>query len=250
MTAKPLDGKVALITGASSGIGEAAAYAFADAGASLVLGARRTSELESIARKIRDRGGRVEYLRTDVTSRADLDALVTLAVDSFGGLDIAFNNAGVEGTLGPVVEDTDANFDLVFDVNVKGVWNSIRAELPAIVKRKGVIINTTSVVGHKGFANFSTYSASKAAVEGYTKAIALEVAEAGVRVLSVAPGPIETDMYQRVTGGDPSALVPLVPQKRLGAAEEVARAVVFLASDAASYITGQSIQVDGGMIAT
>lgn len=250
MTAKPLDGKVALITGASSGIGEAAAYAFAEAGASLVLGARRTSELESIARKIKDRGGRAEYLRTDVTSRADLDALVKLAVDSFGGLDIAFNNAGVEGTLGPIVEDTDANFDLVFDVNVKGVWNSIRAELPEIVKRKGVIINTSSVAAHKGFANFSTYVASKHAVEGITKSIAREAAESGVRVLSVAPGPIGTDMLDRATGGDHSVFTDGVPFGRVGTVEEVARTVVFLASDAASYITGQSIQVDGGMIAT
>ena len=245
-----LNDKVALITGASSGIGEAAAFALADAGAAVVLGARRTEKLEAIAQQIKDNGGKAVFLKTDVTKREDVQALVDLAVSEFGGLDIAFNNAGIEGAgLNPIVDDSDDNFDQIFDVNVKGIWNALRATIPAISARGGgTIINNSSVVGHKGFGALSAYSASKFAVEGLSRSVAAELAESNIRVNTVAPGPIATDMADRISQGDPSGFAEMVPMKRLGTPDEIAQTVVFLASDASSYITGQSIAVDGGML--
>jgi NAD(P)-dependent dehydrogenase (short-subunit alcohol dehydrogenase family) len=245
-----LTGKVALITGASSGIGEAAAVALADAGAAVVLGARRTDKLQAIAQRINDNGGRAVFLKTDVTKQEDVQALADLAVSKFGGLDIAFNNAGIEGAgLNPIITDSEENFDQIFNINVKGVWNALRAVIPAInANGGGSIINNSSVVGRKGFGAFSAYSASKFAVEGLSRSVAAELAESNIRVNTVAPGPIATDMVDRIADGDPSGFAELVPMKRLGTPDEIAQTVVFLASDASSYITGQSIGVDGGML--
>ncbi len=247
---RKLDGKVALVTGATSGIGKATAIALADAGASVVLGARRAQEGEAVAKQIRDVGGKAIFKQTDVANLAQVEALVQAAIDEFGRLDIAFNNAGVEGTgLQPIVEDTEENLDTILDINVKGVWRAMRAEIRAMGSRGGSIINTTSVAGIKGIANFATYSASKFAVEGLSRSVAQETAEAGIRVNTVAPGPIETAMLDRATGGDLSAFEEWVPLKRVGSVDEIARAVVFLASDDAAFITGHSLSVDGGMSA-
>ena len=246
-----LTNKVALITGASAGIGEASAIALAKAGAAVVLGARREDKLAAIAKRITDNGGRAVYRVTDVTSDEDNRALVDLAVNSFGGLDIAFNNAGTEGAgPKPITEDTDENFDTIFDINVKGVWHAIRAQIPALTARgSGSIINNSSAVGRKGFANFAAYAASKFAVEGLSRSLAAELAPSKIRVNTVAPGPIATDMADRITGGDHSGFAQMVPLGRVGTAEEVASAVVFLASDESLFISGQAIGVDGGMLA-
>lgn len=245
-----LNNKVALITGASSGIGEASAVALAKAGAAVVLGARREDKLAAIAKRITDEGGRAVYRVTDVTSDEDNRALVDLAVNSFGGLDIAFNNAGTEGDgPKPLTEETEANYDAVFDTNVKGVWLGMRAQIPALTARgSGVILNTTSGVGRQGFANFATYAASKFAVEGLSRSIGAELAPLNIRVNTVAPGPIDTDMLVRATGGNTGAFAEHVPLGRNGTVEEIAKAVLFLASDDASYITAQTIGVDGGFI--
>ena len=244
---KTLENKVALVTGASSGIGRESAIALADAGASVVIGNRRVAEGEDTAAHIRERGGRAVFIKTDVTSQSDVDAIVQKAIDEFGRLDIAFNNAGVEGALGPIVEETEENFDFVFDINVKGLWRCLRAEAQVMAAAGGgVILNNSSVAGRGGYAGFSTYVASKHAVEGLSKSIAVEMADAGVRVNCIAPGPIQTDMIDRVTGGDPEMLYDMVPMRRFGTAEDVAALVVFLASDAAGYITGESYAVDGG----
>lgn len=245
-----LKGKVALITGASSGIGEAAAVALAEAGADLVLGARRQEELERVAGKAREHGVQVEVLATDVTDLGQVNALVDVASSKLGGLDVVFNNAGVEGQLAPIDEDTDDNFDHVIGVNVKGMWNVLRATIPALKQRGGgSIINNSSVAGRRGFGSFSTYVASKHAVEGYSKSAAAELAEHKIRVNTVAPGPIDTRMLNDITGGDHSMFTDSVPMKRAGSAAEVASAVVYLASDASGYVSGQTLGVDGAMTA-
>jgi NAD(P)-dependent dehydrogenase (short-subunit alcohol dehydrogenase family) len=247
---RQLENKVAVITGGSSGIGKATALAFAKAGAQVVLGARRTDEGEGVARLIRDEGGEAVFVKTDVTDAAQVQALVQTAVNTYGGLDIAFNNAGTEGDrLAPVVEDTPENFKRILEVNVLGVWHAMRAQIPHLVKRGGgAIINNSSVAGRRGFGGFSAYAASKFAVEGLSRSAAQELAEVKIRVNTVAPGPIDTALLDRATGGDHSAFVNFVPMGRPGHADEVAATVTFLASDAAGYITSQSLAVDGGML--
>ncbi|MGJ8637358.1 MAG: glucose 1-dehydrogenase [Phycisphaerales bacterium] len=245
-----LESKVALVTGANSGIGEAAAIALADAGASVVLGARRQEEGERVAQKIRDNGGKAVFLKTDVTIQSEVEALVALAVSEYGGLDIAFNNAGTDGQPGPIVDEDEANFDRVIGTNVKGVWYSIKAQIPELRKRGGgSIINTSSILGSHGVSNFGTYVASKFAVEGLTKSVALEYAKEGIRVNAVAPGPIQTPLLEHATGGNPDGFNGIVALGRPGTVEEIAPAVVFLASDQSSYITGQSIAIGGGATA-
>jgi NAD(P)-dependent dehydrogenase (short-subunit alcohol dehydrogenase family) len=247
---KILENKVALITGANSGIGEAAAYALADAGAAVVLGARREDKGQAVAQRINDKGGKAIFLKTDVTDATQAQALVDLAVTKFGGLDIAFNNAGTDGQSGAIVDVEQQAYDTIFDTNVKGVWNSIRAQIPALQKRGGgSIINTSSVLGTRGVAGMSTYVASKFAVEGLTKSIALEVAKDNIRVNAIAPGPIVTPLLENATGGNTDGFNGIVPQGRPGTTDEVAPSVVFLASEQSSYITGHSLTVGGGATA-
>jgi len=251
MSTQSLAGKVALVTGASSGIGRATALTLARAGAAVVVGARRKDQLDTLVQEIRDAGGRAEALVTDVTDPKQVQALVDLAVKTYGGLHVAFNNAGTEGDgFFTLLEDTHEHFERVQRVNVHGVWHALRAEIPAITASGGgSIINTTSGAGHRGFAAFSAYVASKFAVEGLTRSVAKEVAEHKIRVNTVAPGPIATDMLERATGGDHSMFTKDVPLGRVGTPEEIADVVVSLASDATSYITGTSIVVDGGFLA-
>jgi len=245
-----LENKVALITGANSGIGEAAAYALADAGAAVVLGARREDKGQAVAKRINDTGGRAVFLKTDVTDATQAQALVDLAITKFGGLDIAFNNAGTDGQSGAIVDVEEQAYDTIFDTNVKGVWNSIRAQIPALQKRGGgSIINTSSVLGTRGVAGMSTYAASKFAVEGLTKSIALEVAKDNIRVNAIAPGPIVTPLLENATGGNTDGFNAIIPQNRPGTTDEVAPSVVFLASQQSSYITGHSLTVGGGATA-
>ena len=215
---KILENKVAVITGASSGIGKATALAFARAGAQLVLGARRQAEGEAVAEEIRRSGGDARFVTTDVADPEQVEALVQTAVDGYGKLDIAFNNAGIEGDrLAPLVEDSAENIHGIFKVNVMGVWHSMRAELEHL-GRGGTIINTSSVAGKRGFGAFSAYAASKFAVEGLTRSVAQELAPSGIRVNTVAPGPIDTAMLDRASGGDPSGFVGVVPMGRAGRA--------------------------------
>ena len=246
---KSLENKVAVVTGGSSGIGRAAALALADAGAKVVVGARRESEGNELVAEIEARGGKARFQRTDVTDAKQVDALVDLAVKEFGGLDIAFNNAGIEGSgLVPLVEESEDNLRQIMDVNFYGVWNSMKAEVPALVDRGGgVIINTTSVAGKKGFGMFSSYVSSKFAVEGLSRSVAQEVAGSGIRVNTIAPGPIDTALLDRTTGDDHAMFTQYVPMQRAGTADEVASLVRFLASDDAAYVSGHSLTVDGAM---
>ena len=246
---KTFEGKVALVTGGTSGIGKATAIEFARAGAKVVLSGRREKEGGQVVSEIKKLGGDAAFVRADVVKEADVKAMIKFTVDKFGKLDIAFNNAGVEWT-GPLEQASEAEYRRVFDINVWGVLNSMRHEIPVMLKNGGgAIINTSSVAGHVGFPEVSVYIASKHAVEGLTKSLALEFAKQNIRINAVAPGPIATDMWDRFAGEARDQIISIVPAARVGAAEEIAAAVLYLASDAAKFTTGTSLVVDGGFVA-
>jgi NAD(P)-dependent dehydrogenase (short-subunit alcohol dehydrogenase family) len=248
-----LTSPVVLITGALTGIGRAAATTFAREGARLVISGRRDDAGRSLASQLRLLGTEAEYVRADVRQDEDVRSLVEFAIDRYGSLDMAVNSAGTEGIPGLTLEQTAENYAGTFEVNVLGVMLSLKHELSVMTRqRRGSIVNLSSTMGHKAAAGMSIYTASKHAVEGLTKAAALEAAAFGVRVNAIAPGPTETETLGRLTA-DPdrrSAMVASVPLRRVGTPEEIANAIVFLASDKASFITGQVLSVDGGKSAT
>jgi len=242
-----------LITGALTGIGRATALAFAREGANVVVSGRREEAGQQLATELRALGAQAEFLLADVTDEAQVASLVNQTVERFGRLDVAVNNAGVEGELGPVTGQTAENYRATFETNVLGTLLSLKHEIPVMLAQgSGSIINLSSIAGQVGMAGASVYVASKHAVEGLTKAAALEVAAQGVRINAVAPGPVETAMLTRFTGGSEDAkagLLSMMPAKRGAAPEEIAQTIVFLASDKARFLTGQSIAVDGGYTA-
>ena len=242
-----------LITGALTGIGRATALAFAREGANVVVSGRREEAGQQLATELRALGAQAEFLLADVTDEAQVASLVNQTVERFGRLDVAVNNAGVEGELGPVTGQTAENYRATFETNVLGTLLSLKHEIPVMLAQgSGSIINLSSIAGQAGMAGASVYVASKHAVEGLTKAAALEVAAQGVRINAVAPGPVETAMLTRFTGGSEDAkagLLSMMPAKRGAAPEEIAQTIVFLASDKARFLTGQSIAVDGGYTA-
>lgn len=244
--------KVVLITGATSGIGKVSALAFGKAGAKVVVSGRREAEGQAVVAEIKAAGGEATFVKADVAQEADVSALVAKAVATYGRIDVAFNNAGIELT-GAIVDVNEADYRRTFDINVWGVITSMKHQIPVMLKQGGgVIINTSSVAGQVGMGGASVYVASKHAVEGLTKAAALEYAKQGIRVNAVAPAVIETDMFDRFTGGNEDAanyMRSLHPVGRGGRPEEIANPVLFLASDAASFITGISLNVDGGFLA-
>jgi NAD(P)-dependent dehydrogenase (short-subunit alcohol dehydrogenase family) len=243
---------VVLITGALTGIGRATALAFAHDGARIVVSGRHDDEGQELVAELGKLGAEVEFLRSDVRHEDDVRSLVDQTVARFGRLDVAVNNAGTEGNPGPVTEQSAESYAAVFDTNVLGTLLSIKHELRVMLAQgHGSIINVSSTYGRMGAPGASVYVASKHAVEGLTKAAALEAAGSGVRVNVIAPGPIETGMLNRFTGTDErkAGLVAGVPLKRVGRPEEIAQTIVFVASDKASYITGASIAVDGGKLA-
>jgi NAD(P)-dependent dehydrogenase (short-subunit alcohol dehydrogenase family) len=243
---------VVLITGALTGIGRATALAFAKEGADLVVSGRRDDAGQALVAELRALGAAAEFIRADVRHESDVQNLVDKTVARFGRLDVAVNNAGTEGTPGPVTAQTAESYAAVFDTNVLGVLLSLKHELRVMqAQGSGSIVNLSSTMGHRGAPGASLYTASKHAVEGLTKSAALEAAAFGVRVNAVAPGPIDTAMLDRFTGTPDrkAGLVAGVPLKRTGRPEEIADAIVFAASSKASFITGQIIAVNGGKTA-
>jgi NAD(P)-dependent dehydrogenase (short-subunit alcohol dehydrogenase family) len=247
-----MDTPVVLITGALTGIGRAAALAFAKEGARIVIAGRRDELGQKLVAEIREAGVEAEYWRADVRFDEDVRALVDKTVARFGRLDIAVNNAGTEGKPGPVTEQTAESYAATFDTNVLGTLLSMKHELRVMMAQgHGSIVNVSSTYGHAGTAGASVYVASKHAVEGLTKSAALEAAEFGVRVNVVAPGPIDTGMLDRFTGTAErkAGLVTGVPLKRMGKAEEIAQIIAFVASEKASFSTGTTFSADGGKAA-
>jgi NAD(P)-dependent dehydrogenase (short-subunit alcohol dehydrogenase family) len=248
-----LDGKAVLITGAASGIGRATALAASREGAKLVLSDVLVEAGEATARQIGAEGGKALFVRCDVTRQADVDAMMKRTVEAYGRLDGAFNNAGIEGSLAPTADYPEDVFERVIQINLIGVWRCLRAEIPVMLKQgKGAIVNTASVAGLVGAGAFAAYDASKHGVVGLTKSCALDYAKQGLRLNAVCPGVIQTPMLDRLSKEMPGvieALLAVKPMGRLGTAEEVAEAVVWLLSDAASFVTGTTLAVDGGYTA-
>jgi NAD(P)-dependent dehydrogenase (short-subunit alcohol dehydrogenase family) len=243
---------VVLITGGLTGIGRAAAVAFAKKGANVVVAGRRDEAGKALAEELRGFGSEAEFINADVRKEDDVRALVDRTIERFGRLDVAVNNAGTEGQPGPITDQTAESYAATFDTNVLGTLLSVKHELRVMqAQGSGSIINISSTYGHEGGAGASVYVASKHAVEGMTKSAALEAANSGVRVNAVAPGPIETGMLDRFTGTSErkAALLKTVPLGRVGDPADIARAAVFLASEDASFITGQILTVDGGKTA-
>ena len=250
----PLQGKAALVTGAASGIGRASALALARAGAAICVsdinevGAAETAEL------ILDAGGQAIARRCDVTKWAEAQAMVAATVSAFGRLDAAVNNAGISGRFDQRLHEADdETFERVIDVNLRGVWHCMRAELPPMLAQgSGSIVNIASVAGLIGAPKAADYTASKHAVVGITKSAALDYAKSGVRVNAICPAYTDTAMVQGAIAGNPvmaSIMTRAIPMGRLGRAEEIAEAVVWLCSDASSFVTGHSLVLDGGLVA-
>lgn len=246
------DGETALVTGAASGIGRETAKRFAVDGASVVVTDVDTDGGHETVELIEEAGGIATFVETDVSDPADVEAMVQAAVDTYGGLDVAVNNAGIEGETEPLADVSVDAWDRLIDVNLKGVWLSMKYELPELrADGGGAIVNTSSIAGLVA-AGGVPYVASKHGVVGLTRVAATQYADAGVRVNAVCPGVIDTPMVDRAGKDDPEAIeqfVGMQPLGRMGTAEEVANAIVWLCSDEASFITGNAYPVDGGYMA-
>jgi NAD(P)-dependent dehydrogenase (short-subunit alcohol dehydrogenase family) len=249
----PFEGKVALVTGGGSGIGRATAVAFSREGAKVVVCDVNVDGGEDTVRMITDAGGEAFFVRADVSQAGQVENLIKEAVGKYGSLHCAFNNAGIEGEQAPTADCSEANWDRVINVNLKGVWLCMKYEIPQMLRQgKGAIVNMASVAGLIGFADIPAYGASKHGVIGLTQTAALEYAKTGIRINVVCPGVIRTPMIDRFVSGMPGGeeqLLAAEPIGRLGMPEEIAEAVIWLCSDAASFVLGHPLAVDGGFVA-
>lgn len=244
--------KVALVTGGGAGMGRAICLQFAREGSKVLVAERNAQAGEETAVMIRDAGGEALFVQSDISRAADVDKMMRTCLDTYGRLDYAVNNAGVEGTLMPLAECSEENWDTIVGTNLKGTWMCLKAELHQMIKGGGgAIVNLSSVAGLGGFPGLAPYSAAKHGVLGLTKTAAMEYAVNNIRVNAICPGLIDTDMGNRFTGGPKSDLeqfiISLKPMKRRGSPAEVAEAAIWLCSDAASFVTGHAMVVDGGM---
>lgn len=248
-----MQNKVALVTGSSSGIGRASALTFAREGAKVVVSDVIVEGGEETVQLIKNAGGEAVFVKADVSQAADVEALITKAVEAYGRLDCAHNNAGIEGSSDMTTDYTEADWDRVIAINLTGVWLCMKYEIPQMLKQGGgAIVNTSSAAGLLGFRRGSAYVASKHGVVGLTKTAALEYAKSGIRVNAVCPGAIDTPMMGRITGHRPHRAEKMAagePVGRMGSPQEIAEAVVWLCSDAASFVTGHPMSVDGGIVA-
>jgi len=252
-----LSGKVALVTGGGSGIGEASALAFAAAGAAVVVADLEHQTGAAVASRIEADGGRALFVPTDVARAADVEQLMATVIDRYGRLDCAFNNAGIQGDLQATVDCSEENFDRIIAVNLKGVWLCMKSQLAQMLKQGGgAIVNNSSNFGLVGAQGMPAYCASKHGVIGLTKTAALENAQRGIRVNAVCPGPVQTPLVDRILALQPELADQIIesikarePVGRMGRAGEIASAVVWLCSDAASFVTGAALPVDGGFVA-
>jgi NAD(P)-dependent dehydrogenase (short-subunit alcohol dehydrogenase family) len=250
---KIFENKVALVTGASFGIGQATAIAFAQRGAKVVVADWIEDKEEQTLKQIRAAGSEGIFVQCDVSKSTDVKALMDKTIAAYGKIDFAFNNAGIEGNIAPLHECSEENFDKIIGINLKGNWLCMHYEIQQMLKQgKGAIVNCSSVAGLVGFAGLPVYVASKHGVIGLTKTAALENAKSGIRVNAVCPGVIHTAMIDRITGKDPEVekqYIAIEPIGRMGEPIEIAEAVVWLCSDGASFVTGHALAVDGGFVA-
>ena len=254
---KRFENKVVLITGGATGIGLATAKRFAEEGAKVVIASRNESAGQQAVEAIKSSSGEVTFIQTDVTQEAQIEALIQNTVEAYGKIDAAFNNSGTEGTISPLAGDTEENYQQIFDVNVKGLWLCMKHQLKHMQQNGGgSIVNNASIAGLIGFPGLGLYSASKHAVLGLTKSAALENGALGIRVNAVSPALIETDMAERFLAAEPdkreeniAGMKSMHPIGRFGKPEEIASAVVWLCSNDASFVLGQSLTVDGGFTA-
>lgn len=247
------ENKVVLVTGGASGIGRATAQAFAREGARVVVADIDTEGGRKVVQMIEEAGGTAVFCKADVSSPAQVEALIEKTVETYGRLDCAFNNAGIFGVQAPVADCTEENWDQTVDINLKGVWLCMKYEIPQMLMQGGgAIVNTASVAGLVAWPEFPAYVAAKHGVVGLTRSAAVEYAKAGIRVNAVCPGSIDTPLMEPVIGGDPEVRKEVEsehPIGRMGRPEEIAEAVVWLCSDAASFVTGHPMVVDGGLVA-
>jgi NAD(P)-dependent dehydrogenase (short-subunit alcohol dehydrogenase family) len=246
-------GKVALVTGAGSGIGRAAALAFAREGARVIVADVTVDAGQETVRAIGAHDGEALFVQADVSVTGDVSAMVERAVTTYGRLDCAFNNAGIEGEMATTAECSEENWDRTIAINLKGVWLCMKHEIPHMLEQGGgAIVNCASIAGLVGFPNLPAYTASKGGIVQLTRTAALEYAQSGIRVNALCPGVIHTPMVDRITNRDPETeaqFTGLEPIGRMGTPEEMAEAAIWLCSDAASFITGHPLVADGGLVA-
>lgn len=248
-----LNGKVVIVTGGTSGIGRDTAVLFAKCGAKVAIAGRREPEGHETVRLIQDAGAESLFVQTDVAKQGDVETLVQKVAEKFGRLDVAFNNAGVEGVFVPIARQSEQDWDRTIAVNLKGVWLCMKYEIRQMLKQGhgGTIVNMASIMGMVGFAGAAAYTASKHGVIGLTKAAALENARSGIRINAICPAFVETALLKRslATPAAHKQVLGYHPIGRLGKPEEVARAVVWMCSEEASFMTGHSLVLDGGLLA-